>query len=134
TRWLTYYLAHVKRGKEATDAMGILPTFEGTSIHDTFASYQQYGCLHALCNVHYLRELTFLHEHFKQDWAKEIKDLLREIKASVDHAREQGETHLPPAVRQEFEARFTCLVEQGFTANPAPERKKGQRGALRQGD
>ncbi|SRR6266487_1027102 len=64
TRWLTYYQAHTKRGKKATDAMGILPHFRGTSMHDTFASYQQYGCSHALCNVHYLRELTFIHEHY----------------------------------------------------------------------
>jgi transposase len=134
TRWLTYYLAHTKRGKEATDAMGILPTFHGTRMHDTFSSYQQYDCLHALCNAHYLRELTFIHERYEQVWAKELKELLREIKTSVDKAREQGETHFPLSVREEFETRYTRLVDQGLAANPAPERKKGQQGALRQGD
>jgi len=41
---------------------------------------------------------------------------------------------LPLSVQQEFLARYSRLVDQGFAANPAPERKKGQRGALRQGD
>ncbi len=134
TTWLTYYESHAKRGKEATDAIGILPTFEGTSIHDTFASYQQYACTHALCNAHYLRELTFIHEHYQQPWAKEIKDLLLEIKASVQAARLAGMTSLPISVREDFERRYTDLVQQGMAANPAPERKKGQRGALPQGD
>ena len=57
TRCFTLYLAHPKRGKEATDAMEILPNFQGTSMRDSLASYLQYTCLHALCGVHYLREL-----------------------------------------------------------------------------
>ena len=60
TCWLTLYLAHPKRGKEATDAMGILPHFQGTSVHDSLICYLQYLCIHALCNAHYLRELTFI--------------------------------------------------------------------------
>jgi transposase len=134
TRFLTLYLAHVKRGKEGTDAMEILPNFHGTSIHDTFASYQHYDCTHALCNAHYLRELTFIHERYEQLWAKEMKVLLLEIKSQVSQVREQGMTCLPPSSLQAFEDRYTCLVEQGFAANPPPERKKGQQGALRQGD
>src|SRR5436853_2949412 len=72
TCWFTLYLAHPKRGKEAIDAMGILPQFLGTSVHDSLASYLQYVCLHALCLVHYLRELTFIFEHFEQLWAIDI--------------------------------------------------------------
>jgi serine/threonine protein kinase len=67
--------------KEATDALGILPLFEGMSLHDSWAAYLQYPCRHALCNAHYLRELTFVHEQYQQDWAKDLKDLLKEIKA-----------------------------------------------------
>jgi transposase len=52
TCWFTLYLAHPKRGKEATDAMGILPHFVGTSVHDSLASYLQYLCIHALCVAH----------------------------------------------------------------------------------
>src|SRR5260370_22923801 len=131
---LTYYQSHQKRGKEATDAMGILPQFHGISVHDSWASYLQYACTHALCHVHYLRDLTFIQEHYHQDWAKEMKDLLLEIKAHVELARSLGQAVLPRAVRQEYEARYLRLVEQGIAANPPPERKKGTRGPLRGDD
>ncbi len=129
TRCFTLYLAHPKRGKEATDAMGILPNFLGTSMHDSLASYLQYGCLHALCGVHYLRELTFVFERFEQRWAKEMKVLLLEIKACVHRAREQGATSLPHVVKQDFERRYAQLVQTGMAANPPPHKRAGKRGA-----
>jgi len=134
TSQLTYYQYHQKRGKVATDAIGILPLFHGISVHDSWASYLQYSCLHALCNVHYLRELTFIQEHYQQHWAKEMKDLLLEIKAQVEQARSQGKAVLPRAMRQEYEERYLHLVEQGIAANPPPARKKGTRGPLRGDD
>jgi transposase len=134
TSQLTYYQYHEKRGKPATDAIGILPHFQGISIHDSWASYLEYACTHALCNVHYLRELTFIAEHYKQQWAEEMKALLLEIKAQVDLARAQGKAVLPWAMRQEYEARYLGLVEQGIAINPPVERKKGTRGPLRGDD
>jgi transposase len=127
--WFTLYLAHPKRGKEATDAMGILPNFLGTSMHDSLSSYLQYACMHALCGVHYLRELTFVFERFEQLWAKEMKALLLEIKACVQRAREQGLTSLPQVVKQDFERRYGQLVQTGMAANPPPHKRMGQRGA-----
>jgi transposase len=129
TCWFTLYLAHPKRGKEATDAMEILPTFRGTSIHDSLSSYLQYGCRHGLCIVHYLRELTFVGERFDQRWATEMKALLLEIKACVQQAREQGMTSLPEPVTQDFERRYTHLVQMGMAANPPPPKRTGKRGA-----
>jgi transposase len=44
-------------------AVGLLPTYAGTRVHDGYASYATYrGCRHALCGVHLLRELTYLAE------------------------------------------------------------------------
>jgi len=134
TGWFTLYLAHPKRGKEAIDAMEILPNFRGTSMHDSLSSYLHYGCIHALCGVHYLRELTFVCERFEQRWAKEMKALLLEIKASVQQAREEGMTSLPPAVKQDFERRYTHLVQTGMAANPPPHKRAGQRGAPKKSD
>lgn len=134
TTQLTYYQHHAKRGKPATDAIGLLPQFQGISVHDSWPSYLDYPCTHALCNVHYLRELTFVHEHYKQDWAKAIKDLLKDIKAQVDLARAAGKAVLPREVRLHYEERYQQLVAQGIAAHPPPERKKGICGALRGDD
>ncbi len=57
--------------------MGILPDYTGVSVHDGFKTYQRYTtCRHALCNIHHLRELTFLEEQYQQPWAREMKALL----------------------------------------------------------
>jgi transposase len=56
TQALTYYFIHPKRGSEAIDAMGVLPQFEGISVHDGWRTYALYGCVHALCNARHLRE------------------------------------------------------------------------------
>jgi transposase len=134
TRFLTLYLAHPKRGQKAMDAMEILPNFHGTSMHDSLSSYLHYPCLHALCVVHYLRELTFVFERFEQPWAQEMKTLLLEIKACVDWAREQAMTSLPEGVIQEVERRYTSLIQTGMAANPPPPKRTGKRGAPKKSD
>ncbi len=69
---LTHYAAHHSRGRSALNAIGIAPQFRGTSVHDGLVSYQGYGFTQALCNVHHLRELTFVEEELKQPWARNI--------------------------------------------------------------
>jgi transposase len=136
TSRLTHYAIHTKRGHEATDAIGILPNYGGVSMHDGWCSYDVYrSCRHALCNVHHLRELTFLEEQYHQAWAADMKALLREMKAATDHARTLGHVRLPPSEREDFIARYHALLETGLAANPPPsdqERRPRQRGRLAQ--
>lgn len=67
TKQLTHYGIHGKRGAEATTDIGILPNFRGVSVHDGWKPYRaQRDCRHALCNIHHLRELTFLEEQYGQ--------------------------------------------------------------------
>lgn len=134
TCWLTLYMAHPKRGKEAIDAMEILPHFRGTSVHDSLTCYLHYLCVHALCNAHYLRELTFIFEHYGQLWAKEMKALLLEIKRCVEQARAQGMTSLPEVTKQDFERHYKELVQTGMAANPPPQKRTGKRGAPKKSD
>ena len=56
-------------------------------MHDGWRSYWQLLCQHALCNVHHLRELTFLYEEQRQAWAGEMKELLLDSKAAVEQAQ-----------------------------------------------
>jgi transposase len=62
TSRLTHCAIHAKRGREALEAIGVLPTYQGVypgvSVHDGWGSYAIYtACRHTLCNVHHLREL-----------------------------------------------------------------------------
>ena len=135
TSRLTHYAIHPKRGREALEHIGILPGFEGVSVHDGWGSYRAYTtCRHALCNVHHLRELTFLEEQYQQAWATDMKALLREMKAATGQARSSGQLQLPPAERANFLARYHALLECGLAANPPPDqqRREGQRGRLAQ--
>lgn len=68
---------HWKRGWQAFEDIGILPDFKGVAVHDGLKSYFRYKqCLHGLCNVHHLRELTYVFEAEKAPWAKPMKALL----------------------------------------------------------
>ena len=128
TSGLTFYAVHPKRGRKALDAIGVFPGFQGRAVHDGLTSYWQYtDCLHALCNAHHLRELTFVAEQLGQGWAQELKELLLEIKQAVDVAREQGLAELAADMKRAFEARYDALLERGLQMNPPPE-PTGKRG------
>ena len=118
TEHLTHYAVHRKRGKEALDAIGILADFQGVSVHDGWRSYWQYLCQHGLCNVHHLRELTFLEEERQQAWASEMKELLLESKAAVEQARAEGRSSLHPLEVADWKARYQALLAEGYLANP----------------
>jgi transposase len=135
TAQLTHYAIHAKRGGEAIEAIGILPAFRGVSVHDGWASYRAYTrCRHALCNVHHLRELTFLEEEYHQAWAGELKDLLQQMRSVAEQARAQGLQQVPTAQRVPLLARYRDVLAAGLAANPPPAtpRRPGQRGRLAQ--
>ena len=88
TAFLTDYEVHTKRGKEAMQAIGILPDVRGTAVHDGLKSYWEYDqTRHGLCNEHHRRELELIEERYPQDWVPTFGGLLKEIKKTVDLAR-----------------------------------------------
>lgn len=120
TNKLTHYQVHAKRGTEALDANGILPGYQGTSVHDGWAAYEGYGCTHALCNVHLLRELLFLEETTGQPWTKEMQAVLLDLKRLTEEARAVGQTSLAPAVLSDALLRYRRVVAHGEQAHPPP--------------
>src|SRR6266699_1114022 len=133
TERLTHYAAHPSRGRTALDAIGIAPQFRGTSVHDGLHSYQGYCFTQALCNVHHLRELTFVEEELKQPWARKMKELLLLMKAEVERAKTLGQHELEVQVLAPLLRRYDELLTEGYLANPpAPPPKKRTPGRPKQ--
>ncbi len=123
---LTYYEVHEKRGREGMDAIGILPEFQGTAVHDHWKSYFTYTqCDHGLCNAHHLRELECVAEQYQQTWAEEMGALLRDINEDVKQTRMSCD-HLEAQKISQYEARYDAILEVGFRANPPPPEETQQ--------
>jgi len=127
TAQATHYEVHEKRGKAAMDAIGILPAFTGTSVHDHLKAYFKYSCEHALCNSHHLRELKFVHEDEKEPWAGEMRDLLRASNDLDNNLQEERTT---------IDRKYEEIIQQGKAFHAGlPEfqqRKPGTRGKPKQ--
>lgn len=132
TARLTHYQVHASRGHKALEAIGILPGFTGISIHDGFGSYFLYACEHATCNVHLLRELTYLAEEQGLWWAAKLKALLLDMKTATEQAREQGKLWLDPLEVADWETRFLELLVEGDRAHPRAQAPPGHRGRVKQ--
>lgn len=127
TDGLTHYGADARRGRAATDAIGILPTFTGVCVHDGWRTYDEYGgATHALCNVHILRELVYIEEVCaeQQRWTRPLAKLLLDIKAAVEAAKARGETKLGDDLLARYTARYDRLVKRAARINPPLKEQK----------
>jgi transposase len=120
--YLTFYEYHLKRGKAATDEIGLLPLFKGTSVHDAWSPYWGYTeCQHALCNAHILRELTFVNEQLAQGWAECLIEHLLSLKEQVANLHSEGLSRLSGAELDQGLTTYRNLMAQGLAANPPPD-------------
>jgi transposase len=122
--YLTFYEYHLKRGKAATDEIGLLPLFKGTSVHDAWSPYWGYTeCQHALCNAHILRELTFVNEQLAQGWADRLIEHLLSLKEQVANLQSQSEglSSLSGVQLDQGLSTYRNLLAQGLAANPPPD-------------
>lgn len=134
TSLLTHYGIHKKRGTAGMDASHILPHFAGVAVHDGWASYFKYGCRHALCNAHHLRELIAVYEAAPQQqaWAQGMQTLLRDGKRAVEAAQQQGQSCLSAETLADLTGRYKTLVQEGYAANPPPPPQPHKKGKPRQ--
>ncbi len=126
----TFYGIHTKRGQEAIDEFNLLPKFKGTAVHDHWFPYFAYTqVVHGLCNAHHLRELTFVEEQEKEEWASEMKKLLLKAKKLVESNFDKG--YLPEGIRAEIEKEYATIALKGLTYHlklpPLPSNKRGKR-------
>ncbi len=132
TEKLTLYEMHKKRGKEAMDAIGILPYFTGRAVHDHWKPYFHYGSKHGLCNAHHLRELTYHEEQYGQRWAEKMKECLLEIKKEVDDLKQQGSFKMPLERLSYFGRRYSHILREGLKEIPPVHQAQKKRGKLKQ--
>jgi transposase len=125
----TLLFPHEKRGTEAMDEFGILPNFKGILCHDHWKPYFTYACLHALCNAHHDRELTYAFEQDAQKWSKEMQTLLEEINQKVQDAGGMLSDYL----QKKYRIKYRDILDEAEKECPPPEtkRKKGQRGRMK---
>lgn len=120
----THYEIHSKRGKEAMDAIGILPHFKGNSVHDRYSSYEKYeNCKHSNCNAHHLRDLQYIEEEMGRKWAKRMRRFL----IWSNHLKKQG--RLEEIIIAALSQRYDTILNQALLAEPPdPPAESGKRG------
>jgi transposase len=127
------------RTKEAIDAGGILPGYEGVIVRDGYAGYDHLtDALHAWCAAHGLRDLNGLRQADPagQAWTQAMAALLLEANAAAGAARAGGKTRLSDATQAGIRARYRDAVAAGITANWAHDtrlRRDGMTLAMRFG-
>jgi len=130
---ITLKFLHSKRGREAIDAIGVIPRYGGVVIHDCWASYLTYDhCDHGLCGSHLLRELVFIIDTNGYAWATNMKRLLQETCATVAQRKRKKLT------RNEYknlQKRYrNILTRGGKELPPIPPRQNGKRGRVAKSD
>jgi transposase len=114
TELYTHYSIQNKRGKEGMEAIGILTDFKGISVHDRWASYDDYDCGHALCNAHLLRDLKFLAEENDSKWAEKMITVL------VQANRDKKEGSLDKKAIHAIEKQSHRIIKEGLKQEPPP--------------
>lgn len=130
---ITLKFLHPKRGKEAIEAINIIPRYGGTIIHDCWSSYLSYDhCDHGLCGSHLLRELTFIIDAHNYSWARNIKRLLQETCKQVSRRKTKKLTNKEYANLQK---RYRTILTRGERELPPISAKpSGRRGKIAKSD
>jgi transposase len=119
--------AHRRRGVEAMNAMGVLPAFTGTAVHDAWAPYDTYtAARHALCNSHALRELQAVTDHHHDTstnpwcWADQVARALLDLNSAATAAA--GHPVDPEVIEV-----YSLRIRNAITLAEYPAGKLGQK-------
>jgi transposase len=129
---LTWYGVHAKRGMPAIEAHGILRSRIAVLVHDCWKPYWDLDCVHALCNAHLLRELTFVHESTGQRWAWRMMGLLRRANQRCEAVRQEGEMALTARQIRWIGKNYEAILAEADTDNPQATRQNKRRGRVKQ--
>lgn len=130
---ITLKFLHRKRGKEAINAINIIPRYGGSIIHDCWSSYLSYNqCGHGLCGSHLLRELTFIVGSNEYAWASNMKRLLQETCKKVSKSKKKK---LSKEEYANLQKRYRNIITRGEKEMPIiPPKPAGKRGKMAKSD
>jgi transposase len=121
TETLTMITCHKRRGRIGMEAAGVLPGFDGVSVHDRYAQYWLFGCQHSACHAHLLRDLAAVAERASQKpWAEAMATLLLDARDATEKARSAGKASLSKRRLKAIAAAYDDIVIQAIRANPDP--------------
>jgi transposase len=119
----TLLTVHPKRGRQAMEAMGILPSFAGIAVHDAWAPYDTYpGPDHQLCCAHALRELQAVTDAAPAGqwcWATQAAEALTAMQHLVREAIRHGRNTAGPAALAAQVSLFRSAVLAGASQTAA---------------
>jgi len=97
----TLLMVHPRRGRQAIEAMGVLPSFGGVAVHDARAPYDTYTAPeHQLCCAHAQRELQAVADAAPAGqwcWAAQAAGALTAMQQLASEVTSQGRDAVDPA-------------------------------------
>jgi transposase len=125
---LTFLVCHRRRGREAIEAIDVLPGYRGVIVHDGLAAYDYLNdALHAQCNAHLLRHLGSCMEHEDTArWAARMTEVLLDSAAAAKRCRKAGWAFVPAATTKRLRRRYRSAVGAAFESlpdGPPPRRR-----------
>lgn len=107
---LQYVTKH--RSQKDIDEFGFLKEYNGIIVHDHYKMYYNYGADNAECNVHILRYLNGgVCEFTNHTWAKNMKDLLLEMKSIKEAYLSEGKETISNEEYETFKAKYLSILE-----------------------
>lgn len=132
-RWLhvacTEHLTHLAlapRSRDGAKAIGILPGFRGTLVHDGLTLYNGYPhARHQLCGAHLIRELTAAEQdHPKQHWQAQIRSAMAALNRQATRVRAGEADEINPAALLFHLTAYHRGVAVGLSQHPRAEGRK----------
>jgi transposase len=115
----TLLMVHPRRGKQAMEAMGVLPAFTGIAVHDAWAPYDSYTTAgHQLCCAHALRELQAVTDAAPDGewcWATQAAEALTAMHKLISQAITAGQDTADPAALAKQVTRYRSAALIGIS-------------------
>ena len=83
---------------------------------------------HALCNIHVIRELTFIVDRYSQDWAQKMIDLLYRCNKARSEAIARGDAMFSEDTVKAFFDEYDRIIEEGLALNPIQKKDPHKKG------